>query len=179
MRVLAIVLPRLQDSKLEVRELAATTLSGLLKGVSSETAQEVRISALARAKEVFPPGANRKRALNGSGVITSTKTKQSTSLTAAAAKVFTTTERHGAVLALKAFVLSSPYDVPTWLPEVLMALVRLAGEPPPIRTTVASALAEFRRTHQEAGLMEEARQVLSQEQWEAIRDVAAPATYFA
>lgn len=34
-------------------------------------------------------------------------------------------ERHAAVLGLKAFVLSSPYDVPPWLPDVLMALVRL------------------------------------------------------
>ena len=73
---------------------------------------------------------------------------------------------------------SSPYDVPPWLPSVLMALVRLASEPPPVRTTVASALSEFRRTHEEAGL-EEARHVLTSEQWEAIRDVAAPASYFA
>ena len=42
-------------------------------------------------------------------------------------------EKHGVVLGLKAFVLSAPYDVPPWLPEVLMALVRLAVEPPPVR----------------------------------------------
>lgn len=42
-------------------------------------------------------------------------------------------QRHAVVLGLKAFVLSTPYDVPPWLPEVLMALVRLAVEPPPIR----------------------------------------------
>lgn len=42
-------------------------------------------------------------------------------------------QRCAAVLALRAFVLSSPYDVPHWLPDVLMALVRLATEPPPIR----------------------------------------------
>lgn len=41
--------------------------------------------------------------------------------------------KHGAVLGLRAFVLSSPYDVPGWLPDVLMALVRLANEPVPIR----------------------------------------------
>ena len=45
-------------------------------------------------------------------------------------------QKHAAVLGLKAFVLTSPYDVPSWLPEVLMALVRAAGQPAPIKTTV-------------------------------------------
>jgi hypothetical protein len=35
-----------------------------------------------------------------------------------------------------------------------MALVRLAPEPPPLRSSVTKALAEFRRTHEEAGLNE-------------------------
>ena len=39
-------------------------------------------------------------------------------------------------------------------------------------------LAEFKRTHEEAGLAQ-AQQMLGEEQWEAIRDVASPAAYFA
>jgi hypothetical protein len=35
-----------------------------------------------------------------------------------------------------------------------MALVRLAPEPPPLRTSVTKTLSEFRRTHEEAGLSE-------------------------
>ena len=42
---------------------------------------------------------------------------------------------------------------------------------------MTKALAEFRRTHEEAGLAE-ARERLTAEQWEAIRDVSSPATYF-
>lgn len=42
---------------------------------------------------------------------------------------------------------------------------------------MTKTLAEFRRTHEEAGLAE-ARDSLTPEQWEAIRDVASPATYF-
>jgi hypothetical protein len=45
------------------------------------------------------------------------------------------------------------------------------------RTTVTKALAEFRRTHEEAGLAE-VKERLTPEHWEAIRDVASPATYF-
>jgi hypothetical protein len=48
---------------------------------------------------------------------------------------------------------------------------------PPRRTTVTKALAEFRRTHEEAGLAE-VKERLTPEHWEAIRDVASPATYF-
>jgi proteasome activator subunit 4 len=40
------------------------------------------------------------------------------------------------VLGLKAFVLACPYDVPPWLPEVLLALVRASAQPPPIKTSV-------------------------------------------
>ena len=45
-------------------------------------------------------------------------------------------ERHAALLGLRAFVLTSPYDVPPWLPDVLMALVRAANQPAPIKKTV-------------------------------------------
>jgi proteasome activator subunit 4 len=58
-----------------------------------------------------------------------------------------------------------------------MALVRLASEPAPIKTTVTKALGEFRRTHEEGGLVE-VKDVLTPEMWEAIRDVASPASYF-
>ena len=45
-------------------------------------------------------------------------------------------EKHAALLGLRAFVLTSPYDVPPWLPDVLMALVKASGEPAPIKKTV-------------------------------------------
>ena len=40
------------------------------------------------------------------------------------------------VLGLKALVLCTPYDVPAWLPESLMALVQAATQPAPIKSTV-------------------------------------------
>ena len=45
-------------------------------------------------------------------------------------------ERHAALLGLRAFVLTSPYDVPAWLTDVLMALARAAAEPAPMKNTV-------------------------------------------
>ena len=43
------------------------------------------------------------------------------------------------MLALRAFVLSAPYDVPPWLPDVLLALVRAGADPPPVRPWVVLA----------------------------------------
>lgn len=45
-------------------------------------------------------------------------------------------EKHAALLGLRAFVLTSPYDVPPWLSDLLMALVKAAGEAAPIKKTV-------------------------------------------
>ncbi|KDD73738.1 hypothetical protein H632_c1880p0, partial [Helicosporidium sp. ATCC 50920] len=153
------VVERLSDSKLEVRELASSTLSGLLKGMREEHSRALLASFLTKAKTLLP---SRRR-----WATRDVPAETSTSLPV----------RHAAVLGLRAFVLSSPYDVPAWLPEVLMALVRLAPEPPPVSTTVTKTLAEFRRTHEEV-VLASVRDVLTSEQWEAIRDVAHPVTYF-
>ena len=46
------------------------------------------------------------------------------------------TEKNAAVLGLMSFVLSSPYEVPLWLPDVLLSLVKAASQPAPVKTTV-------------------------------------------
>lgn len=43
------------------------------------------------------------------------------------------------VLGLKAFVLAHPYDVPKWLPDLLLLLVRASLQPAPIKTSVRCA----------------------------------------
>ena len=45
-------------------------------------------------------------------------------------------EKHAVVLGLKAFVLAHPYDVPEWLPDLLLLLVRASFQPAPIKTSV-------------------------------------------
>ncbi len=51
----------------------------------------------------------------------------------------TLADKHSLVLGLRAFVLSSPYDVPDWLPSILVALSGLASTPVPVKTTVRYA----------------------------------------
>eukprot|EP00884_Botryococcus_braunii_P020190 jgi/Botrbrau1/6855/Bobra.152_2s0014.1 len=156
-----LVMSSLADSKLEVQEMAAMTLSGLLKGVSDSKAAALRSQLLEQHSALFPARKNRRD-----------RTK---SEPRAAEKI---AEKHAVVLGLKACVLSAPYDVPCWLPDVLLALVRSSSEPIPIRDTARKAIAEFRRTHEEAQLGQ-VRSLLTEDQWEALLDVVSPSSYFA
>ena len=184
-QVLDAVLHALSDTKLEVRELAAATLSGMVKGLSITGAEELRKTFLSRALVLFPPSssaaaARRRKRLRAGQKDASTTTTPSHTMEA----------RHAVVLGLRSFVLSSPYDIPPWLPDILMSLVRLAAEPPPIKTTVTKTLAEFRRTHNESmqggTLMKDTTSSniggggggMTEEQWEVVRDVATSATSY-
>jgi len=150
----------LEDEKLEVREMACDTVSGVIRALSAERQQVVRARILEHAKTIFPDR-KRRRLANGDG-----KTPSSSSTKAA----HTLPTRHGAVLALRALVMSSPYDVPSWMSPVLMALVRVATEKGAVGKTVTSTLSDFRRTHEET--LDSVKTTLSEEEWEMIRDVA-------
>lgn len=157
-RVIREAIRLLEDPKLEVRELASATVSGVIRALPEEKQRQIRQEMLTKAAEMFPETKKRKvdRQLKSNAAVA---------------------ERHGAALGLNALVMASPYDVPNWLPEILMALVRISSEPAPVRKTVTGALADFRRTHEEGGLLE-MKDAMTSEQWEAIRDVATPASYF-
>lgn len=45
-------------------------------------------------------------------------------------------KRHAGVLGLSACILSSPYDVPTWMPQLLMDLSAHLNDPQPIEVEI-------------------------------------------
>lgn len=55
--------------------------------------------------------------------------------------------RHAGVLGLCAFVNAYPYDVPEFLPDLLVSLGGHLNDPQPISVTVKKTLSNFRRTH--------------------------------
>jgi proteasome activator subunit 4 len=55
--------------------------------------------------------------------------------------------RHAGVLALSAIVQSTPYKVPPYMPDVLMAICKHVRDPQPIYATCKRTLNEFKRTH--------------------------------
>lgn len=89
--------------------------------------------------------------------------------------------RRAAVLGVGAFLLSSPYEVPDWLPPLLVELAGVASKKQPslsVRDAATQAIASFRRTHTE--VRSDLKRHFSEEQWEAVA-AAAPHThsYFA
>lgn len=44
---------------------------------------------------------------------------------------------------------AAPYDIPPWLPPVLMALAAHINDPAPINATVRRVFSDFWRTHQD------------------------------
>lgn len=59
-------------------------------------------------------------------------------------------KRHAGVLGLSAVVKSCPYNVPKYLPSVIMDLCQFKSDMQPIRNTVESTLNDFKRTHQDS-----------------------------
>ncbi len=77
--------------------------------------------------------------------------------------------------------MSSPYDVPPWTPEVLMALVPAAAprHPAALRSEASQALAEFKRTHEQDSLERLRAEMMRPDDWEALQAVTSSASYFA
>jgi proteasome activator subunit 4 len=144
----AFVVGRLQDSKVEVRGLSAATLSGIIKALPAHEMDLLRCTMLGNVRRLFntsAPGQRSKRA--GSGTRPSSTALPVVAAAAAGgaaadaggAAAFAQqqgpvflAEAQAVVQGLKAFVLSSPYDVPAWMPEVLLALVAAANSRNPL-----------------------------------------------
>jgi hypothetical protein len=121
---------RLPTPQLEVRSVAAATLSGMIRGMPPPEAAALRERLASEAAGLFGPGPGRAR--RGKGAAPAAPLPP-----AGAAGGGAGARQHACVQGLKAFVLSSPYDVPMWMPQVLMALVSAA--------TAAAAGAQVRQ----------------------------------
>ncbi|KAG9484281.1 hypothetical protein GDO78_009934 [Eleutherodactylus coqui] len=155
-----LVLQLMADEQLEVREMAATTLSGLLQCnfLTMDAAMQEHFEKLCKTK--LPK--KRKRDLG-----TSVDTIPSGDLV----------KRHAGVLGLSACILSSPYDVPTWMPQLLMDLSAHLNDPQPIEMTVKKTLSNFRRTHHDN--WQEHKQQFTDDQLVVLTDLLVSPCYYA
>uniref|UniRef100_A0A8B9T549 Proteasome activator subunit 4 n=1 Tax=Anas platyrhynchos TaxID=8839 RepID=A0A8B9T549_ANAPL len=155
-----LVIKLLEDEQLEVREMAATTLSGLLQCnfLTMDGPMQTHFEQLCKMR--LPK--KRKRDL-GSAV----DTIPSGDLV----------KRHAGVLGLSACILSSPYDVPTWMPQLLMDLSAHLNDPQPIEMTVKKTLSNFRRTHHDN--WQEHKQQFTDDQLLVLTDLLVSPCYYA
>eukprot|EP01136_Pigoraptor_vietnamica_P028699 Opistho-1_new@86436 len=155
-----ILLDLLKDERLEVRELASVTLGGLLQCEHRLQSYNLLEKFVAWSRTPVP-----KTAKKGLGHLANARPASPANLLSADAIIAApVTERrvetpggwggplavrHAGVLGLAAHIIASPYDVPAWLPEVLLEFGSHVSDPVPIQTTVKRTLSEFKRTHQD------------------------------
>ncbi|KAM9831639.1 proteasome activator complex subunit 4B-like [Neosynchiropus ocellatus] len=152
LRIRKLVLLLLLDEQLEVRDMAGTTLSGLLQC------------------QFFPLDC---------ALQTQLQTLSQTRLPKARGELASTdlVRRHAGVLGISACILSSPYDVPNWMPQILMDLSNHLNDPQPIEMTVKKTLSEFRRTHHDN--WQEHRQRFTDDQLLVLTDLLVSPCYYA
>ncbi|KAH7373268.1 hypothetical protein KP509_17G047600 [Ceratopteris richardii] len=114
------------DPQLEVREAAAKTLSGMMKGAENTHAKPFRERVMKDAALI--------RCKKRNGMIVNKDAQSIPKI-------------HGVVLGLSAIILSVPYDMPRWLPDIVTELAEFSNYPWPIRGTVTKTIRDFRHTH--------------------------------
>lgn len=84
---------------------------------------------------------------------------------------------HGWTLVASALVLSSPYSIPSWMPQILTLLTRFLGERHPIQGTIRRTFSEFKRTHGDT--WEQDRSKFTEDQLDSISELLVAPSYYA
>ena len=137
-RVTSLVTSLLSDPHITVRQKAAKILGGLLHSgfVSGAALSSLlgELRARVRARMSRQPGRKFRREENGG-------------LTVPAGESLV--QLHSGILGLCAYVEAFPYDVPEFVPPILMELSTHLNDPQPVPLTIKKCLQEFKRTHQD------------------------------
>ncbi|KAJ8044540.1 Proteasome activator complex subunit 4 [Holothuria leucospilota] len=159
-RVQELVEKLLKDERLEVRETAGVTLSGLLHCQFIPIESKVRGHFEKLCKTALPNKSKKLRLLPVDGAFNDA-----------------IVQRHAGILGLSACVQAFPYDVPDWMPQILMDLTDHLHDPQPIEMTVRKTLSDFRRTHHDN--WHEHKQQFTDDQLVVLTDLLVSPCYYA
>ncbi|KAF9434968.1 hypothetical protein BGZ76_007123 [Entomortierella beljakovae] len=154
----------LLDPQIEVRQLAASTLSGIVQ-CSQRDAINKLITDFKRLLNSTPLPKRSKK--DGSSPKGSQLEEYSEALV----------KRHGGVLGLSSLLGAFPYDVPKWMPEVMVFLSKYFSDPPPVSTAVKKVFGDFKRTHQDT--WHEDQLQFNHEELEVLSDMLISPSYYA
>ncbi|KAJ3576138.1 hypothetical protein NP233_g640 [Leucocoprinus birnbaumii] len=144
----------LDDEVVEVREMAAVTLSGILRLSPRRSVLTLKDRFIRLLKTSSIPGRddpNYNKAIR---------------------------QRHAAILGICALVESYPYTVEKWLPELLTGvLAEHTYDPIPISTTVRKCASNFKRTHQDTWHEDSKR--FDEDQLAALSTLLSGSSYYA
>ncbi|KAI0343952.1 hypothetical protein BDW22DRAFT_1355187 [Trametopsis cervina] len=144
----------LDDEIVEVREMAATTLTGILRVSPRRSVIALKDRFVRLAKNSHLP--NRREATYANAI----------------------RQRHAAILGICALVESYPYTIERWLPALLTGvLVEYTYDPIPISTTVRRCASNFRKTHQDT--WHEDSKKFTEDQLTALSTLLTGSSYYA
>ncbi|KAK2462050.1 hypothetical protein APHAL10511_006513 [Amanita phalloides] len=152
--ILEVLCRCLDDEVVEVREMAATTLSGILRlsprrSVLMLKDRFVRMAKASRIPDRQSPDYN--KAIR---------------------------QRHAAILGICALVDSYPYTIEKWMPDLLTnVLAEHTYDPIPISTTVRKCARNFKRTHQDT--WHEDSKKFDEDQLAALSTLLTGSSYYA
>ncbi|KAI8894304.1 hypothetical protein BC833DRAFT_605412 [Globomyces pollinis-pini] len=130
--ILLVLCRLIQDPQLEVRQLASVTLSGIIRCSERHAVDGLMKQFQTSLTENRLPKRNRNSKIEKDQEYSSKLNR-----------------RHAAVLGLAALALAFPYEIPDWMPSVLVQLAACHSDPSPINATVRLTFGEFKRTHQD------------------------------
>lgn len=149
----------LKDKRVEVRDVAAESLGGLLHCEFLKVTDDLLASFRAQC--------------------TCKKMKRRTS--AGGPRVppdpAELIERHAGILGLCACINAYPYDVPPFMPDVLVLLGDHLNDPQPIPATIKKTLSNFRRTHHDT--WRDHKVMFTDDQLAVITDLLVSPSYYA
>ncbi|CAG8548665.1 30916_t:CDS:10 [Gigaspora margarita] len=161
-KVMDVVFVMLKDTQIEVRQLAAVTLSGLIRCSQRGAIATLKDQFFKLLDTKIPPRNTTHRAPR-------------TTLPQGFQEAILT--RHAGVLGLSCLVNAFPYDVPKWMPEVLVKLAECISDPAPIQATVKNTFADFKRTHQDS--WHEDMKQFTEDQMSLLSDMLISPSYYA
>jgi len=144
----------LDDEIIEVREMAATTLSGILRCSPRRSILQLKTRFVNTVEAIqLPPRQNKEYPA-------------------------TLRKLHGGILGICALIDSFPYTVEKWTPELLTdVLNRHTYDPVPVSTAVRACAANFKKTHQDTWHEDQLK--FNDEQLSALSTLLTGSSYYA
>jgi len=172
-RVTELVLSLLQDPHITVRQKSAKILGGLVHSgfITGEAVDQLLANLRKRIRPRMARTGRKFRRENATGARLQTTKTTETSTTA------DNLVHHSGILGLCAFVEAFPYDVPPFMPPILMELSTHLNDPQPTPLTIKKSLQEFKRTHQDN--WQEHKTKFTEDQLVVMTDLLVSQNYYA
>ena len=169
-RVTELVLSLLQDEHITVRQKSAKVLGGLVhSGFITGDALSPLIASL--RKRIRPRMTKIGRKFKKESAASHSRKSSETSSNV------DNKVHHSGILGLCAIAEAFPYDVPPFLPDLLVELSTHLNDPPPTPVAIKKSFNEFKRTHQDN--WQDHRAKFTEDQLVVINDLLVSQNYYA